>query len=56
MLIKILKISYDIVTKAYNQNSKEEKLARLAMYIVYSITIDKLYLPSMIQKNFLPYF
>lgn len=26
------------------------------MYIVYCLTIDKLYHPTMIEKNFMPYF
>jgi hypothetical protein len=52
----VLKISYDFVTREYNKDLSSQKLAKTAMYIVYSLTIDKLYLPNLMDKNFLPLF
>ena len=43
------------MTNVYNQK-KTQSLAKIGMYITYCIAIDKIYIPTDMTENFMPYF
>lgn len=55
----IVKFAYDAISQQYNRKKKEDSaasLAKIAMYVTYALTIDKLYIMEEIPDNFKYYF
>lgn len=54
-----MKYAYDAICEQYNQNKNTDvgpKLAQTALYVIYCLTIDKLYIKEHISDNFKYYF